>query len=294
MIGVTGATGTIGSTLLPLLSERGARVRAFSRREHGGPALPGVEWRKADLAERVDLAEAFRGLHRLFLLSGNTEDLVRLEKNAVRAATEAGVAHVVKLSALGASDHSKSVIGLWHFNVERELRAAGPAWTILRPHHFMQNLLDPMVFDRGTGRVRSASGEGRIPFIDTRDIAAVAAEVLTGEGHQGEVLALTGPEARSYREATAILGRVLGRPLTYVPESVDEAWRRRRAAGQPTWLAAAQLAIAEYQRAGGPTERTTDTVARVTGRSAHTLERFAEDHLDGQSTGPRDSDIRAT
>ncbi|HZD04004.1 MAG TPA: hypothetical protein VE173_03775, partial [Longimicrobiales bacterium] len=112
----------------------------------------------------------------------------------------------------------------------------------------------------------------------TRDIAEVAAAVLTGEGHEGETYTLTGPEALSYGEATGILSRVLGRPLTYVAESVDEAWTRRRAAGQPVWLAAAQLAIAEYQRAGGPTERTTDTAERITGRRPRTLERFAQDH----------------
>jgi len=135
-----------------------------------------------------------------------------------------------------------------------------------------------VVFDRKEAAVHSASGEGRIPFIDTRDIAAVAAELLTTEPHPGEILTLTGPEARSYREATEVLGRVLGRSLTYVPEAVDEAWGRRRADGQPVWLAAAQLAIAQYQREGGPTERTTDTVERVLGRPPRTLEDFARDH----------------
>lgn len=278
MITVTGASGTIGGELLRLLAARGVPARALSRDPRAAGGLPGIEWRAADLADRRALPDALEGTRRLFLLTGNSSDMVGLQKNAIRAALDAGVRHVVKLSALGATDHSRSVIGLWHFNVERALRESGLGWTILRPHHFMQNLLDDLVFDRVSGRVRSASGEGRIPFVDTRDIAAVAAEVLVREGPSGEILTLTGPEAVSYREATAVLAEVLGRPLAYEPQTIDEAWTRRRAAGQPPWLAAAQLAIAEYQRAGGPTERTTDAVGRITGRPARTLRDFAGDH----------------
>lgn len=284
MIAVTGATGTIGSELVRLLPERGLRVRALTRNPEGRAPIPGVEWIGADLARREGLEDALAGAERLFLLTGNGGEMVRLQKNALDAAERAGVGHVVKLSALGATDHSKSVIGLWHYNVERRLRDSGLPWTILRPHHFMQNLLDPLVFDRQAGEVRSASGEGRIPFIDTRDIAAVAAEVLTGDGHQETVYTLTGPEARSYREATELVSEALGRSITYVPETMDEAWRRRREAGQPVWLAAAQLAIAGYQREGGPTERVTDTVREILGREARTLREFVEDHVEELKT----------
>ena len=278
MILVTGGTGTIGGELLRLLSARDVPVKALSRRREGGELLAGVEWVQGDLADRAGLPDVFRGATRLFLLTGNVEDKVRLEKNAIRAAAEAGLEQIVKLSALGASDHSKSVIGLWHHSVERVLKESGIAWTILRPHHFMQNLLAPTVFDVTAGLVYSASGDGRIPFLDTRDIAAVAAAVLAGEGHAGETYVLTGPEAISYRQATEILSRVLDRPLTFVAESDDAAWTRLHAAGQPPWLIAGTLAIAAYQRAGGPTESLTDTVERLTGRRPRTFEQFARDH----------------
>lgn len=289
MIAVTGATGTIGSELIRLLSERAgaeeADVLALTRRPEGGPTLEGVRWVRADLAEREELGSVLRDVRTLFVLTGNTARMVYLQKNAIRSARSAGVERVVKLSALGATDHSRSVIGCWHFNVERELRDSGLRWTILRPHHFMQNLLDPVVFDRGKGEVRSAAGDGRIPFIDTRDIAEVAATLLTSEWERNEILTLTGPEAISYGEATAILAETLGRPLTYRAESFEEAWARRRAAGQPLWLAAGQLAIAEYQRAGGPTEQTTDTVASVTRRSPRSFADFARDHRKALSAG---------
>ena len=278
MIVVIGATGKIGSELVRLLAERGAAVRALARHAGRGEETPGVEWMAADLARRDQLAAAFVGAEKLFLLTANSDDMVRLQKNAIAAARQAGVRQVVKLSALGASDHSQSVIGLWHYNVERVLQASGLAWTILRPHHFMDNLLDQRENIVRDGVVYSAAGEGRIPFIDTRDIAAVVAVVLTEPGHEGKEYVLTGPEALSYRRATEILSGVLGRPLDYVAETEDDTWVRQRRAGEPAWRIAALLAIASYQRAGGLTEQLTATVEELTGRPARTFEQFARDH----------------
>src|SRR5690606_26904549 len=196
MIVVTGATGTIGSELVRLLAERGEQVRALSRRPQNADISVPATWIQVDLADRGALPEALAGAEKLFLLTDNGEDMVRLQKNAIRAAAKAGVEHIVKLSALGATDRSKSVIGLWHYNIERELRESGITWTMLRPHHFMQNLLDQRRAIAEEGVVRSPSQEGRIPFIDARDIAAVAAEVLTRSGHEGAIHTLTGSEAR--------------------------------------------------------------------------------------------------
>lgn len=277
---VTGATGTIGSHLLRVLSERGVAARALSRDPSRGEELPGITWVAGDLAEPGGLAETFAGVERLFLLTGNGLGLVRLQKNALRAAREAGVLHTVKLSALGASDHSQSLIGMWHWVVERELQAAGMAWTILRPHHFMQNFLEGSL-RRGIveeGVVRSPAGEGRIPFIDTRDIAHAAAVALSEPGHAGKTYHLTGPEAISYRESTEILAEVLGRPLRYAPESEEEARARLTAEGLPDPLVSAQLAIAAYQRAGGATEKTAGAVQELLGRPPRAFQDFVRDH----------------
>ena len=280
VIAVTGATGTTGSELVRRLSERGSSVRALSRHPEEAPRHPGVEWVTADLRNRQDLVAAFAGAEKLFLLTGNSGGMVQLQKNAIRAAEEAGLSHVVKLSALGASDHSKSVIGVWHHNVETALKASGLRWTLLRPHYFMQNLLDEVESIRNEGRVYSPSGEGQIPMIDARDIAASAAVVLTEPGHEGKTYTLTGPESLSFRQATAILAEVTGKDLTYVPETDDEAWQRLRRAAQPPWLIAGQLALAEYHRRGGATAIVTDTVEELTGCAPRTFKDFARDYAE--------------
>lgn len=280
MIVVAGATGNIGGEMIRLLAERRAEVRALSRNPPKAETHSGIEWVKADLADRRRLSEIFDGADHMFLLTGNVRDMVPLQKNAIAAAEEAGVAHVVKVSALGASDHSKSLIGVWHYNVERVLSDARLDWTILRPHVFMQNLLDQRETIRSEHNVRSPAGEASIPMIDTRDIAAVAAAILTGSGHEGKRYTVTGRESISYREATRILSDVLGIPLTYVPETEKAAFSRLHDEGLPPWLIGAQLALAEYQREGGGTDIITDAVAEVSGRRPRTFREFARDCAD--------------
>jgi uncharacterized protein YbjT (DUF2867 family) len=280
MILVIGATGDIGSKVLHRLSEAGVQTRALSRTPSRGEVLPRVGWAKADLAEPETLYPAFDGVDRLFLLTGNVRSMAQLQKNAVDEAVAAGVDHVVKLSARGAQSQSKSAIGRWHHEVEIHLKASELSWTMLRPHVFMQNLLDQAERIRSGGTIRAAAGDGRIPFIDTRDIADVVGTVLTEpvEKHASETYLLTGGVALNYEQVAAVLGAATNRDLEYVAESFDEARARLRSEGLPDWLIDSKLALAEYQRAGGETARVTRDVFEVTGHPPRSMIQFAYDH----------------
>jgi uncharacterized protein YbjT (DUF2867 family) len=278
MILVTGATGHIGSELVRLLSGKGASVRAVTRDPQRAQHLPGVDWVKGDLREAGSLASLFRGADRMFLLTSNSEDMRALQVNAIRAARAAGVAHVVKGSALGASDHSKSPIGRAHYEAESALQESGMAWTILRPHVFMQNFLEMAPTIAREGEIRAASGEGKIPFIDARDIAAVAAITLTSAGHEGKKYVLTGPEALSYGEVAKMIGSEIGRPVEYVAESLEEARERLLRAGEPPWGIESMLALAAYQRAGGPTAVISEAVRELLGRPPRSFSQFVQEY----------------
>jgi uncharacterized protein YbjT (DUF2867 family) len=278
MILVTGSTGLIGSEVLRLLSHAGVPARALVRDPRRGQALPGITWVSGDLAKPETLPSLFAGGTTLFLLTGNAENAAGLQQHAIAAARQAGVTHVVKLSAFGASPHSNSSIGRMHYQIEKELQGSGMAWTMLRPHHFMQNFLSQADNIINDGVVYSSSGDGKIPFIDTRDIAAVAVVTLTEPGHTEKKYVITGSEALSYRQATDILGEAIGRPLRFIDEPPDEARARLMRAGQPSWLVDSLLAIAAYQRAGGPTETITSVVADLTGTPPRTFAAFARDY----------------
>ena len=278
MILVFGATGHIGRELVSILSSEGVPAVAVARAPERARPLAGIRWVKADLADPASIDDVLAGVKTMFLLTGNGPDLAALQITAIRAAAKSGVEYVVKLSALGASDHSKSPIGRAHYEAEQELIASGMRWVILRPHAFMQNLLDQTPAIVREGRIFAASGDGKVPFVDTRDIAAVAAVTLTHSGHDGKKYVLTGPEALSYFDVARILSEAVGRPITYVPLSLEEARERMVRAGEAQWAIEGLLALAAYQRAGGPTAAVHDTVRQVLGRPPRSLAEFAKDH----------------
>ena len=278
MVLVTGGTGAVGSELLRLLSQAGVATRALTRNPQKAPTLPGITWVAGDLAKSETLTPAFEGAQKLFLLTSYYEDMVTLQHNAIAAARAAGVMHVVKVSAFAASDHSRAPIGRWHYQVEKELQESGMGWTILRPHHFMQNLLAQAEYIVKDGVVYSASGDGKIPYIDPRDIAAVAFVTLTQPGHLGKKYVLTGGEAISYRQAAEIIGATIGKPVRFVDESPDQARARRVREGLPPAVIESALAISAYQRAGGKTVTITNTIADLTGRPPRTVRDFVREH----------------
>ena len=280
MILVTGGTGAIGGELLRLLSQAGIPARALARNPDKGQKLPGITWIAGDLSKPETLPPAFEGVDKLFLLTHYYEDMIELQHNAIVAARAAGVAHVVKVSAFAATAHSKAPIGRPQYQVEQELKESGMEWTILRPHHFMQNLLDQLDYITKEGKVYAASGDGLIPYVDLRDVAAVAFVTLTQPGHQGQTYVVTGGEALSYRTASQVIGEAIDRPIVFVDESQDQARARRIREGLPPKVMESALAIAAYQRAGGKTVTITTTVADLTGRPPRTFSAFAHEHAD--------------
>ena len=131
------------------------------------------------------------------------------------------------------------------------------------------------------GVIYSPIGDGRVPFIDTRDIAAVAAEVLLHpEAHVGKKYVLTGGEAVGYADVAAALTAVTGRTISYRPISMDAARARMGARGASRESADAVLAIAAYQKEGGPTATVSPTVQRLLGRPPRSLRDFVRDYAE--------------
>jgi len=280
LIVVTGSTGTIGSELVRLLAAAGADVRAIYHHAESAIRPAHVSFFRADLADPTQAEAALAGGSRLFLLTGNEPGFLQVQLTVVEAAQRRAIRHLVKLSALGASDHSKSGIGRDHWSVEQAIQRTDIPWTILRPHGFMQNWLKEVAASvRSENTIYAPIGDGRVPFIDTRDIAAVAAEVLLRpDAHIGKKYVLTGGVAVGYADLAAELTKVTGRAIAYRAISMEEARARLTRLGQPAALIDATLAIAAYQRDGGPTALVSPTVERLLGRPPRTIADFVRDY----------------
>ena len=268
MILVTGGTGTIGGEVVRLLRERGEPFTVMVRTVAKAKVLQadGVETVVGDLADPASLVPALKGAASLFLLSPSVANQGELQLNAIEAARTAGVGFVLKVSALGADPESPLTIGRAHAAAEAGLVASGIPHTILRPGSFMQNFLASADSIRSQDQFVGSAGEGRTALVDARDIALVAAAILTGQGHAGRVYTLTGPEALSNAEAAAVLSDVTGRPIRYVDLPADAYRAGLIEAGLEAWLAD-DLVTIDAAVARGHGGEVTDDVERVSGES---------------------------
>jgi uncharacterized protein YbjT (DUF2867 family) len=215
MILVTGATGNNGRELVKELTARGVPLRALVRsRAHARAiALPGVEIREADFDYPETISPTLEGVDRLFLLIPSSPNVEEQQLQFVDAAKRSGVKHIVKLSQFGASLNSPGRFQRYHALVEDYIRESGLAYTFLRPNLFMQGLLQFQSTIANRGVFYAAAGNARVSVVDVRDIAAVAAQVLTEDGYEGETYELTGPDALSHEEMVGLLSTATGMPI---------------------------------------------------------------------------------
>lgn len=280
MILVTGATGTTGSAVVREVREKGAPFRVMARNVEKARGLFGddVEIVPGDLSDPASLGPVVEGVTSLFLLTPPDERMVALNENALVAASEAGVGHVVKLSAIGAATDSPLQLGRWHGEMEAEIAKSGLGWTVLRAGSFMQNFFNHLPTIHGQSQVYSPMGDGKVAMIDTRDIAAAAANVLVAPGaHAGRTYELTGGEALSESEATAIVSNVIGREIAFTEISGEAAAAGMEQMGLPSWLIGDLIALSEMAKAGYMAAVSPHT-ADLLGRAPRTFTDFAADH----------------
>jgi len=278
---ITGATGTVSTALMNALDGAEVDLRALVRRapKADRPYEPSAEVFVGDLDDARSLPPAFAGVQDVWLLTPNGPRAPEHNMNLLWAARQAGVERVVRLSVVGAAHDAPNRSGRLHALSDRETERCGMRWTILRPHWFMQNLLNEAGDIAATGTFSLNMAAARIGMIDARDIAACAARVLLDDPdrHHGETYTLTGPSSLSFDEVARHLGLALGRPITYLPVS-DEAKRETLLGyGVPDWIVGM---VEEYARAyaSGWGDFTTDTVAGLLGRPPRDLAGFVRDH----------------
>lgn len=278
LILVTGATGTVGREVVTQLLQAGQNVRALTRNPSKAQFDERVEVIRGDLSKPETLTKAVQGVNGVFSLALGPGLGVQ-EANLARTAKTAGVRHIVKLSVIGAATEPRSRVALWHEAGERAIQESGIPWTFVRPGAFMSNTLFWRDTIRSQAKVFSNYGNGKLPPVDPRDIAAVAVLALTTNGHEGKAYPITGPEALSVGEQVAILSDILGRQIEYVPITDETARQGMEKSGMPAYLIDALLPFASYIRSGKAAE-VLPTVEELTGRRPYTFAQWARVHAD--------------
>ncbi|MFK0046007.1 NAD(P)H-binding protein [Streptomyces sp. NPDC090741] len=267
---VIGATGTTGRRVTAGLIAEGHRVKAASR---NATPVDGAQAVRFDWNEPATWDEALAGVGRTYLVPPiGSSDPAAVMLPFLRKARAEGVRRAVLLSS-SAIPAGGPAVG----QVHEALPGLIGEWAVLRPSWFMQNFAGHTPHARSIrdeGAIRTASGKGRVGFIDAGDIAAVAVRALTDEQAPNADLILTGPQALSYDDVAAIIAEVTGRPVTHQHltfEQLRDRWAAEIPLEFATMLAGMDRAIAD-----GAEDRVTDAVERLTGRPPGTLRAFVE------------------
>src|SRR3977135_3289513 len=220
MILITTA-GKIGAEASRLLAQRGAPSRVLVRNPEKVTALAqaGVDVCRGDLEIPATIDAAMRDVTSVVLVS---PAIPRQERNVVGSAVRAGVQHVVKITSKASAD-SPIARRRGQFEIEKGLIASGLGYTLLKNNAYMQNFLMMARAIAETSGFGTATGDGRIGHVDTRDVAAVAAEIAASPtGHEGKPYWPAGPDVLAAKEVAAVFSRVLGRTITFQPITVAE------------------------------------------------------------------------
>jgi NAD(P)H dehydrogenase (quinone) len=254
---VTGAAGNLGRQVVEqLLAANAGHVIATTRTPEklADLAKRGVEVRQADFTKAESLTKAFAGAERLLLIS--TGDLfpegLRLSqhRNAVKAAVEAGVQHVVYTSAPAPHPTPKGSLIDDHYWTEQALAASPLGWTILRHHIYTDFLVGTLATALKHGVLANSAGDGGNAYVTRFDCARADAAALAADFNGRRILDVTGPAPVTPTELAAIASEIAGKPLKYQALSRAEHEKLLAGVGLPPFLIAALADFDEAQSQG--------------------------------------------
>lgn len=238
-----------------------------------------TEVARVDASDPESLRRVFTGASQLFLAMSNSPRQIELETSIIQIATESGIKHIVKISSPAFEQSSPVAVAGWHQEIENTLRESDITHTVLRPYAFMQNLMRfaPTITTQNV--FFGSMGVSPCNFIDCRDIADVAAEVLTNDKVSGHIYTLTGSEIFSYPQIASRLSALLNRPISYINMEPQVLLRNLIEHGNlPPWLANHVVEIQTMSRM--VPESPNDTVKRLLGRDPRTLDAFLHECVD--------------
>lgn len=282
MILVTGATGHYGKAAIDFLLKKGIsanNIAALVRDESKAEDLKseGINLQVGDYDNYNSLVEAFENVDKLLLVSST--DISKREKqhqNAINAAKEAGVKHMVYTSFARKNETETSPLALLaksHIETEKNIKAAGIPYTILDNNLYFDTI--PMfagekVLETG---IFFPAGDGKAAFALRNDMAEAAANILTSEGHENRTYSFSNTENVSFQQIADILGELKGKDIQYISPDVKTYKDTLSKAGVPVEYAELFTGFGEAIQQGEFTSENTD-LSKILGRKPLSLKEF--------------------
>jgi uncharacterized protein YbjT (DUF2867 family) len=272
---VTGIRGKTGRQVAAALTRQpGIEVRGAGRSRTD---LPGVRAIRFDWDEPAGWPDVLTGVSAIYLVKPRTQDPASTVVSFLQFARE--VERIVLLSEIGCEGRDESTD---ERKVEKTVEAMPFDWTILRPNWFMQNFAEPNFYledIRDSGVLNVPTGGQPVSFVDTRDIADVAAAALIGPSHAGRAYTLTGPQALTFAEVGEKIGEVAGYRVRHADPPLGEYLSQEAAGG------ASESLIEYYRRIyawiqNGQTALVSSAVEQVAGHPPRSFSAFVEENKD--------------
>jgi uncharacterized protein YbjT (DUF2867 family) len=289
---VTGSTGTVGSEIVKQLaspsSVHGVIKAAVHSRDKAEKFKPynSVAIVDIDYIRPETIADALENVDKLFWLTPLAPNMAEIASNLVKEAKKNDVRYIVKLSVMGAEAEPGITIGRVHRQEEEIIEESGIPYTFLRCSAFMQNFVN--IYGH-TIKTQNAfyrpAGDGKVSFVDVRDIAAVATEILTksnakkSQQHENKAYVITGEDALSSSQAAEILSKEIGKKISYIDIPEEDARKAMKEAGIDGWHVDALMELYRIIRADHASQ-TTATVEEIIGRKPLSLAQFAKDYVE--------------
>ena len=269
MIGITGVTGKLGSYVADLVDQQRIASIHLARSPERAKVYASAGIRKMVYANTPEVVEALKGIDVLLMVSARENpERVEEHKSFLDAAKLAGVQHIVYTSFYGADEKATFTLSRDHAQTEAYIKKLGFTYTFLRDNFYLDFFIDIALEN---GEIRGPAGRGRVSAVARKDTSRVAAEIiLNPKEWENQTLNLTGPENLSMEEIVELLSKETGNAITYVDESVEEAYESRKKWPAQTWEYDAWVSTYTAIKAGEQAGVSTD-VEKVLGRPAMNL-----------------------
>ena len=280
MIGITGANGHLGRTVIRFLLKTLAsnQITAIVRKPAAiqDLAKEGIIVRQADYNDYPSLVAAFKDIEKLLQISTTSigNEAIKQENNVVQAAKSQNVKHIIYTSSVTPKQNAAFLATLQSLETEKAIRESGLTFTFFRNNMYMEAIPE-LIGDLSTDEIRYPAGNGKVGFVSRNDIGEAIAKVLTEERHKNKCYEITGEKAYSFQALATMFSAIKNKDIIYSDISDDSLREQLIRYEMPNEVVDVLVSMAKGIRAG-EFSYTDDTLHQLLNRKPLGLEEYLQ------------------